>query len=138
MCDHCGCRAFPPIADLSAEHETILRLAWQIAEAMRDGVAMPEATRDELLVLLDRHIRTEEEAFYPLLVDHGDLDAAAAELLEAEHDDVIGALVDGRFDRRAYYALGAHIEQEEMELFPAAMFGFDDVDWARLEPTPAG
>ena len=29
----------------------------------------------------------------------------------------------------AYFALASHIEVEEMELFPAAMFGFDDDEW---------
>lgn len=40
MCDHCGRRAFGPIAELSAEHETILLLAWPIAEATRLRLAV--------------------------------------------------------------------------------------------------
>ena len=35
MCDHCGCRAFAPIAELTADHEDILRRAWALAEATR-------------------------------------------------------------------------------------------------------
>lgn len=31
MCDHCGCRAYPPIAELTAEHVEILRLAEPLA-----------------------------------------------------------------------------------------------------------
>ena len=29
MCDHCGCHEVPAIAHLSAEHEAILRVAWE-------------------------------------------------------------------------------------------------------------
>ena len=48
---------------------------------------------------------------------------------EAEHRDLRCSLTDGAFDRRDFYALAAHIEDEEMELFPAAMLGFDDEEW---------
>jgi hemerythrin-like domain-containing protein len=132
MCDHCGCRAFPAIADLSAEHETILELAWELAEATRTGRPARTGVADDLRALLDRHIDKEERALYPLLVDVGDLDRETKDALEDEHVEVRAALADGAFDRRDYYALGAHIEQEEMELFPAAMFGFDDDAWDAL------
>jgi hypothetical protein len=49
--------------------------------------------------------------------------------LEAEHRDLRRLLTDRGFDRRDFYALAAHIEDEEMELFPAAMLGFDDEEW---------
>ena len=74
MCDHCSCRQFRAIAELSTEHEQILEVA--------------------------------------------------------------SALIEGRFDRTMYFELAAHIEEEELELFPLAMFGFDDDDWAVLDATP--
>lgn len=40
MCDHCGCRAYPPIAELTAEHEAILALAEPLAVATRHGHAV--------------------------------------------------------------------------------------------------
>lgn len=129
MCDHCGCREFPPIAELSAEHEEILRVAWEVAE--HGGVAESDA----LLGMLAVHVAAEETALYPLLVAGGDLDAEHSAELEAEHAGLKAALLAGTFDRRTYYALAAHIEEEEMELFPAAMFGFDDDAWARLAST---
>ena len=33
MCDHCGCREYAPIAELTAEHVTILGLAEALAAA---------------------------------------------------------------------------------------------------------
>ncbi len=131
MCDHCGCRAFPAIAELTADHERILSLAWLLAEAPRRGDTDP-TVGDELLALLDAHVVKEETGLYPLLLAAGDLSAEASDALEDEHRTLRASLMDGAFDRRDYYALAAHIEQEEMELFPAAMFAFDDDEWDEL------
>jgi hemerythrin-like domain-containing protein len=129
VCDHCGCRAFPAIAELTAEHETILSLAWPLAEAFRRGEVTDPAVRDELLAILDPHVVKEETGLYPLLLEVGDLSVKTSRTLEDEHRTLHAAMTDGVFDRREYYALAAHIEQEELELFPAAMFAFDDDEW---------
>lgn len=133
MCDHCGCREFPPIAELTAEHETILGLAWQLAEATRQRVLVDDSVRDELLRRLAVHVVKEENGLYPLLVEQGDLSVEASDTLEAEHRSLHTSLTHGVFDRREYYALAAHIEEEEMELFPAAMFAFDDDTWDEMQ-----
>lgn len=131
MCDHCGCRSFPAIAELSAEHDEILALAWDVAEARRAG--KPAALeRARLLDLLDRHVEKEETGLYPQLHGTGDLGAARRGALEAEHREVRAWLAAGTFDRREYFALAAHVEEEETELFPAAMFAFDDDSWDGL------
>jgi hemerythrin-like domain-containing protein len=91
--------------------------------------------RAELCSLLTSHVAVEEDALYPLLAATGDLTCETYDSLEEEHRALHDALEEQRFDRRAFYALAAHIEQEEMELFPAAMFSFDDDQWATLETT---
>lgn len=128
MCDHCGCREYGPIAELTADHEEILTLAWTLAES---GGARADV-RDELVALLDAHVAKEESGLYPVLVETGDLSTEANDALEAEHRELRATLLSGAFDRRDFYALAAHVEEEEMELFPAAMFGFDDDGWDRL------
>lgn len=129
MCDHCGCRAFAPIADLTAEHEVILGLAWELAEApVHDG-----DVRDRLLAILDPHVVKEERGLYPRLAEAGRLDPAHGTELEDEHRDLRATLLDGAFDRRAYYALAAHVEEEELELFSSAMLAFDEDVWAELD-----
>lgn len=129
MCDHCGCRAFPPIAELTADHETILDLAWTLAEAPRAGGHPDPAVERDLLALLDRHVAKEETGLYPALVATGAVSVDEVSDLEAEHRVLRSSLTGGVFDRRDFYALAAHIEDEEMELFPAAMLGFDDEEW---------
>lgn len=129
MCDHCGCRAFPPVAELTAEHETILDLAWTLAETSLVAGQVAPAVERELLALLDRHVVKEETGLYPALVATDAISVKDVSDLEAEHRDLRRSLTDGRFDRRDFYALAAHIEDEEMELFPAAMFGFADEEW---------
>jgi hypothetical protein len=136
VCDHCGCRAYEPIADLTVEHESILTLAWELAES--GGAACD--VRDDLAALLDGHVVKEETWLYPELVATGDLTAGSSSALEQEHRSLRSSLFSGTFDRRDFYALAAHIEEEERELFPAAMFAFDDDEWARFtrsEPTAA-
>jgi hypothetical protein len=126
MCDHCGCRTFAEIAELSRDHDRILELAWRFAED-RDAGA-----RAELLPLLAAHVAKEEVGLYPLLVATGGLDAELLASLEDEHTTIDQQLNGDGWNRRAFYELAAHIEQEEMELFPSAMFGFDDIEWDAL------
>ena len=129
MCDHCSCREYAPIADLTADHEVILELAWRLVESGgADGGA-----RDALVARLDVHVEKEETGLYPALMEAGGLSSERNDALEAEHRELRTLLVSGgAFDRRAYFARAAHIEEEELELFPAARFGFDDEEWDRL------
>jgi hemerythrin-like domain-containing protein len=129
MCDHCGCRAFAPIAELTADHEMILQLGWTLAEAARNRQHRDETVERDLLDLLDRHVAKEETGLYPALIATGAVSRDEVSDLEAEHRDLRCSLTDGAFDRRDFYALAAHIEDEEMELFPAAMLGFEDDEW---------
>jgi hemerythrin-like domain-containing protein len=135
VCDHCHCRDIPAISELTAEHEAIQALAWRVAESGRDGAPVDTVARDELLRLVELHQGKEEAGLFPLLLDQGDLDPETAAGLVDEHRTLHAVLTDGDFDRRDYYALMAHIEVEESELFPAAMFAFDDDTWDLLETT---
>ena len=136
MCDHCSCRQFRAIAELSTEHEQILEVAWALSEQHGATGVADGPLRDQLGRMLAVHVDAEEVALCPLLLETGGLDPAHCDQLEQEHTDIGAALIAGRFDRRMYFELAAHIEEEELELFPLAMFGFDDDDWARLDATP--
>jgi len=133
MCDHCGCRELGPIAELTADHERILELAWRVAETAGTGGSQCEAARVDLLALLDVHAAKEEAGLYPLLVGMGELSQEWCDALEEEHRMFHDVISRGEFDRRKHYELAAHTEEEEMELFPAARFAFDDIDWGDMD-----
>jgi hemerythrin-like domain-containing protein len=136
MCDHCSCRQFRAIAELSTEHEQILEVAWALSERHRETGVADGPLREQLGQMLAVHVEAEEVALYPLLVETGGLEPEHSDELEQEHTDLASALIEGRFDRRMYFELASHIEEEELELFPLAMFGFDEDDWAVLDATP--
>lgn len=137
MCDHCGCRSFAPIAELTADHEYILGLAWQVAEGEWPDEPSRQAAREELNRFLDLHAVKEEIGLYPLLLRTGDLDQETIDRLESEHREVHDRLERAAtdphaFDQRAYFALAAHIEEEELELFSGARFAFDEEEWDEM------
>ena len=95
MCNYCGCRDFPLIARLTAEHETIADAAGRLRDAISDGGDAP-ARLDDLLALLLPHTSTEETGLFTDLRVEGSLTEAVDKLC-AEHDDIHGVL--GAVDR---------------------------------------
>jgi hemerythrin-like domain-containing protein len=133
MCDHCGCRAYRPIAELTAEHEEILALAAPLAEATHHGHARDAAGRDRLVALLRTHVAKEEDGLYPLLIADSGEPADAFDHLVAEHRELFATIAADAFDHLALYALQRHIEEEEEVLFSGAVFSFEGDTWDDLE-----
>ena len=142
MCNYCGCRDFPLIAKLTAEHESIANAAARLRRAITHGEADPLVALDELLALLLPHTGTEEEGLFVELRAEGSLTEAVAALC-AEHDDIHGVL--GAVDRStpdwapvlaALDRLHRHIDNEEHGLFPAAVIALPIDAWDRVTPQP--
>lgn len=133
MCDHCGCRAYPPIAELTAEHEAILALAGPLAQATRRHRPIDTAGRDRLVALLRRHVAKEETGLYPLLIAQTGDEPDAFDHLDAEHAELFEVIEAGAFNHLALYALQRHIEEEEEVLFSSALFNFDGNTWDDLD-----
>ncbi len=133
MCDHCGCREYAPIAELTAEHMTILGIAGTLADATDRAVPFPPADRERLRALLISHARKEELGLYPLLIAQSNDEPDAYEHLEQEHRDVIEAIDTDQFDHLALYALQRHIEEEDEGLFTRSTFYFDGDTWDTME-----
>ena len=138
MCDHCGCREYPPIAELTAEHAEILALAETLAGAVRQHQPVDAVGRERLVQLLRVHVAKEEAGLYPLLIDEMGEAPDAFDHLEAEHRDLFEAIETGAFDHLALYALQRHIEEEEEVLFSGALFHFDGDTWDDLEAAHRG
>src|SRR5262245_20548242 len=80
MCNYCGCRDFPLIAQLTAEHEAIANAAGHLRRAITTGEGDPMAALDDLLALLMPHTGTEESGLFVELRTEGSLADAVAKL----------------------------------------------------------
>lgn len=133
MCDHCGCRDEPPIGELMDEHDRIKSLARQVVENAGLDPTAADEVKAELRVLLAMHALKEERALYPLLVASGDMDPEDRLEFEREHRELLAFVDQGELDAAGCAVLSAHIEAEELDLFPFTMFGFDDRAWAEMD-----
>ncbi|GIJ30449.1 hypothetical protein Vqi01_56110 [Micromonospora qiuiae] len=140
MCNYCGCREFPLIGQLSAEHEEISNAAERLRAAITKGHGDPVALLDELLAVLMPHTSVEEAGLFVELRAEGSM-AEAVDKLCGEHDDIHGVL--GQVDRAApewpavlaaLDRLRRHIDNEEHGLFPAAVITLPIPTWDRLTP----
>ncbi|MFU8872772.1 hemerythrin domain-containing protein [Micromonospora sp. SL4-19] len=140
MCNYCGCRDFPLIGRLSAEHEAIANAAGRLRTAIDSGDPAALAALDELVGLLLPHTATEEDGLFAELRAEGSL-AEAVTRLCAEHQDIHGVL--GSLDRvvpdwpavlAALERLHRHIDNEEHGLFPAAVIALPIPAWDRITP----
>jgi hypothetical protein len=140
VCNYCGCREFPLIGQLTAEHEVIATAAGRLRRAITHGDGAPAAALDDLLALLLPHTTTEEQGLFVELRAEDGL-AEAVDKLCAEHDDIHGVLTS--VDRTAadwpavlaaLDRLHRHIDNEEHGLFPAAVITLPIDAWDRLTP----
>lgn len=142
MCDYCGCRTQPSIAQLGEEHDRIESVAGHLRAAHARGDRHGAATiASALLALLDPHIAREEGALFPELAVAGA--SHHVRRLEAEHEQLDLALrpiADGVASAsewaalpRAIDELRRHIWTEEFDLFPAALQLLDPPAWQRIE-----
>lgn len=140
MCNYCGCREFPLIGQLTAEHEAIANAAGRLRTAINSGADNRIDLLDDLLALLMPHTATEERGLFLELRAEGSLTEAVEQLCD-EHDDIHGVL--STVDRAAPHwpavlaaldRLHRHIDNEEHGLFPAAVIALPISAWDRLTP----
>lgn len=152
MCEHCGCRQVPPIAELMDEHTALLDEAYEVRKALgeRDPVHAMELLRT-LVGHLDQHVRREETGIFPAMRETGEFVQEVDEL-EGEHRDLDAALADldpgaPDFAQRVtdlLHSLDLHVERENLGVFPVAIVtlgadGWNTIDRAHAEtPTFLG
>jgi len=137
MCEHCGCRGVEPIAELMDEHLELLELAGEVRRHLvrRDRPAAREALVGLERLLVD-HVQREERGVFAAMKAQGDFADAVLDL-EAEHDSFSGAL--GTLDpdspefgdrvRQLLQELSAHIEKENLGIFPVAVVTLGASGW---------
>ncbi|TXK34356.1 hemerythrin domain-containing protein [Nonomuraea sp. C10] len=139
MCNYCGCRDFPLIGRLSAEHVEIGEVARTLRMAV-DRAAYAEARDllDDLLALLLPHTAEEERGLFAELREEGTL-TGEVDRLCGEHAEIHGVLAavdraDPDWDRvlGAVKRLHEHIDKEEHGLFPASVIVLPIPAWDRI------
>jgi len=155
VCNYCGCHALEAVAQLTAEHEQILKLSGEIrrAVARRDHVMAAEQLRT-LYDVLELHDAVEELALYPAMARLLEFSDKVGTLFD-EHDEldqVVQAAIsaanrtgpstaDWAAVLNALHMLAGHIDHEEHGVFPAAAVSLDSADWehaaaVRAQRTP--
>jgi hypothetical protein len=146
MCNYCGCLEFPLVRQLTDEHEAIQDAAGRLRPLVREGrYAEARQQLAELDGLLVSHAATEEGILFAELRSEGTL-AAEVEQLCVQHKDIHSQLgpvdaawLDWTAVLGALDLLRQHIEDEEYDLFPAAVVTLPIAAWDRITPpVPAG
>lgn len=137
MCEHCGCRAVEPIAQLMDEHYEMLDLSGAIRTLLAAG---DRAGASAKLAELDRrlapHASREERGVFAALKEQGDFAAEVLDL-EADHRAFDATLADldttaPDFDqqvKRFLADLSLHIDRENLGVFPVTVVTLDDDGW---------
>lgn len=143
VCNYCGCRAFEPVAQLSAEHDQILRLSAAIRRAVAGADHTVAAGHLRALHdLLEIHDAVEEVSLYPAMARNPEFREKVGTLFD-EHDEldrVVGSALtsvertgantaDWAEVLGALEMLAEHIDHEEHGVFPAAAVSLDPADW---------
>ena len=138
MCDYCGCRFIPQIAELSDEHDRLLDLAYRLRRHAEAGTrdAVLDLLDGEFVALLQRHTDKEERGVFAELRAIGDADDRL-DALVGEHRDLellVARVRRGGADWPATVVqlateLSGHVVDEEVDLFPYAMYELDDARW---------
>ena len=94
MCDYCGCRGVPAIADLMAEHAALVDQAGLLRETLRSrDFASAMSGLTELVARLTGHVRREEDGIFTALRSTGEyVDEVNA--LEDEHRDLEATIAE--------------------------------------------
>ena len=141
MCEHCGCRGVPPIAELMDEHRALLDQAHLVRQGLGSGdhpMAMARLT--ELVAHLDRHVRREEDGIFAAMRTSGDFIDEVDEL-EGEHRDLGAAIAALDPDSTVFAArvtrllddLEAHVEREDLGIFPVSVVTLGATGWAIVD-----
>ncbi|CAL9357147.1 hemerythrin domain-containing protein [Streptomyces sp. enrichment culture] len=143
MCEYCGCQSLTSIAELTREHDEVVRLISHVRPAYRAGdTARMARTARRIAAVLGPHTQVEERGLFPAL-------AAAfpdrIAVLEAEHrriDAVLAEAADGTVPAdpswpgrlmEAVDLLRDHILKEQDGVFPAALALLGTEEWEAVE-----
>lgn len=142
MCEYCGCQSIGAIAELTAEHDSVVALISNV-RAAHHGADVAEMARLARLITttLLPHTQVEEHGLFPAMSEEFPEQIA---VLEDEHrriEEVLGEAADGvpadpGWPSRLMEALALlreHILKEQDGVFPAALATLAPEQWDMVD-----
>ncbi len=137
MCEYCGCRGVPPIAELMDEHTALVEQADHVRRDL--GAGEPSAAMDRLSHLvahLDRHVKREEDGIFSAMRTAGEF-VDEIDALEGEHHDFAVAIAGLDQEAPDFAArvtrllddLAVHVEREDLGIFPVSVVTLGASGW---------
>jgi hypothetical protein len=145
MCSYCGCEGVPAIADLKAEHESLVDQASHVRVALTSAdrvTAMRLVTR--LVGNLTSHVGREEDGIFRALRESGEY-GEEVDALEGEHRDLEVAVAGldvtspefASMVTRLLDDLDVHVQREELGIFPASVVTLGATGWSLVDEAHA-
>ena len=141
MCEYCGCRGIPSIAELMDEHTALVDQAHHIRQALSSGDAAAALSRlTGLVAHLDRHVRREEDGIFRALRDEDEF-VDEIDQLEGEHRGFEKTIADldiampdfGARVLRLLHDLDQHVEREDLGIFPVSAVTLGARGWSTVD-----
>jgi hemerythrin-like domain-containing protein len=146
VCEYCGCQDLDAIAELTAEHDTVVNLSGQVRRALRAGDLDQAADGARAIVAVLRpHTAVEEGALFPAIVDdfsdhvaglvddHRQIEQVLAESADRTPTDPSWS---GRLEQ-TLVRLREHIIKEQDGAFPAALATLSAAQWDQVDAARA-
>lgn len=145
MCEYCGCRGVPAIAELMDEHRALVDQAHYVRQDLAGGnpsAAMARLTG--LVADLDRHVRREEDGIFAAMRTTGEF-AGEIDELEGEHRSLAEAIAaldpdSPDFPARVTHLLDdldVHVEREDLGIFPVSVVTLGATGWEIVDDAHA-
>ncbi|MBF4766761.1 hemerythrin domain-containing protein [Nocardioides agariphilus] len=145
MCSYCGCEDVPAIAELKAEHESLVDQASHVRAALASddrATAMRLVTR--LVGHLTSHVGREENGIFRALRESGEY-GEEVDALEGEHRELELAIAgldvtSPEFAPRVTRLLAdldVHVQREELGIFPASVVTLGAAGWNLVDDAHA-
>ena len=141
VCEYCGCREVPAIAELMDEHTALADEGHYVRQALGAG-DLPGAMRllTGLVAHLTRHVRREEDGIFLAMraagefVDEiGDLEGEHRELAAVVAALDLGSTTFAADVSRLLDDLDTHVEREDLGIFPVSVVTLGASGWATVD-----
>lgn len=141
MCEYCGCRGVPPIAELMDEHAALVDEASHVRHDLASGnpaAAMGRLT--SLVTRLNRHVQREEDGIFRALRQEGEF-LDELDQLEADHRRFEATISELDIDSADFTArvtrmlddLAVHVERENLGIFPVSVVTLGSEGWTTID-----